>query len=93
MAQEIIFGLFPFSRNFILKWGVLASREAGANFFPGVLIGWYQIYGLFMGSLVMQPMTTLELPLKKYQPFKKSKKSIFFSRKKNCAIIMGSLTP
>ena len=45
MTQEIIFGLFPFSK----KWywsgggggggggGVLASREASANFFPEVL--------------------------------------------------------
>ena len=40
MAQEIIFGLFPFSRKMILKCGgggVLASREASANFFPEVL--------------------------------------------------------
>ena len=40
MAQEIIFGLFPFSRKRILKWGgggVLAPREASANFFPEVL--------------------------------------------------------
>ena len=44
MAQKIIFGLFPFSRNMILRGGgggggggVLASREASANFFPGVL--------------------------------------------------------
>ena len=39
MAQEIIFGLFPFSRKMILKGGggVLASREANADFFPVVL--------------------------------------------------------
>ena len=31
------FGLFPFSRKMILKWGELASREASPNFFPEVL--------------------------------------------------------
>ena len=40
MAQVIIFGLFPFSRKMILTWreggGVLASREARANFFSEV---------------------------------------------------------
>ena len=44
MEQERIFGLLPFSRNMILKsggggggGGGLASREASANFFPGLL--------------------------------------------------------
>ena len=43
MAQEIIFRFFPFSRSMILRGGggggggVLASCEASANFFPGVV--------------------------------------------------------
>ena len=34
-----------------------------------------------MGSSYLQPMTTRKLSLKSYQPFKKSKKSIFFSKR------------
>ena len=84
MAQEIIFGLFPFSRD-ILKWGgggggggggVVASRALTSV--PKNLgrSGWHQIYGLFMGSSYMQAMTTSKLLLKSYQSFEKSKKSI-----------------
>ena len=47
-------------------------------------------YKLFMGSWDMQRMTTRKLPLKNYQPFKRSKKSIFFGNK-TCAIIIGYL--
>ena len=80
MAQEIIFGLFPFSRD-ILKWGgggggVVASRALTSV--PKYLgrSSWHQIYGLFMGSSYMQAMTTSKLLLKSYQSFEKSKKSI-----------------
>ena len=67
IAEEIIFKLFPFSRNIILKWGgggggVLAS----ANFFPAVLREiWlvpdlWALYSFFRYATDDHPQTTPE---------------------------------
>ena len=69
MAQEIIFRIFPFSRNMVFKCGgggVLASREASANFFRGVLreiwlvLDLWALHGLLRYATDDHPQTTSE---------------------------------
>ena len=81
MAQEIIFGLFPFSRNMILQLGGGGSCITWSQRWLVSRSTQGDLFGIrFMGSSDIQPMTTPKLALKSYQPFKQSKNSIFFKK-------------